>query len=521
MSISSESVGKRDVQLDELLKGIDYLELAGNIKTGTTISMVSNDSRELLPSSMFVAVRGYCADGHSFISSAIDRGAIAVICEEFPSETGGISCLFIKVSDTRQVLAVVAKLFYRNASDQLMIIGVTGTNGKTTTARLITDILNANGIPAGYIGTNLCRIAGQSIALDRTTPEAHGLHALFAQMVEAGCRATVMEVSSHALILKRVYGIQFHAAVFTNLTMEHLDFHETMEAYTLAKQQLFDQLSPDGFAVFNIDDPFALQMAARLMPQKIYYCTLQAGLCPILGCSRYFLAEIIRRTLVSTTVALHFPDVIVTIQLKLLGLFNVMNMLEAAAVGFGFGLVPDEICRVLSEVTVIEGRMERVGASGSGWHVFVDYAHTPDALFKALSTLRKLKSESSILFVVFGCGGNRDKTKRFEMGRVASEVADEVIITSDNPRDEDPESILDEIERGIIGNRYMRISNRSDAIRKAVSMLKSGDILLVAGKGHEKYQEVAGRKEFFSDRECLLTCMYGNCSGYLEKENSL
>jgi UDP-N-acetylmuramyl-tripeptide synthetase len=520
MSGTLQSVERRDVQLEALLRGISYLALAGNIKAGGPVSMVTSDSRELLPGSMFVAVRGYCTDGHRFIGAALDRGVIAVICEEFPPDTGS-SCLFIKVSDARQALAEAAGIFYGRASDQLQIIGVTGTNGKTTTAKLITAMLNANGIPSGYIGTNLCRIADREIPLDRTTPEAHGLHALFRQMVDAGCRAAVMEVSSHALMLKRVHGIRFHAAVFTNLTMEHLDFHETMEAYASAKQLLFDQLSPEGFAVFNAEDPASLQMAERVATEKIYCCTLQSEICSIPACGKHFRAEVIQSALDSTSALLHFPETIVSMQVRLPGLYNVMNMLEAAAVGCGMGLDPDAICRSLSEVSAVEGRMERVGESGVGWSAFVDYAHTPDALFKALSTLRALKRESARLVVVFGCGGNRDRQKRPEMGRIASETADEIIITSDNPRDEDPDAILDEIVGGIIGDRYTRISDRADAIRHAVSMLKSGDVLLVAGKGHEKYQEIAGRKEFFSDRELLLICMQDNCTGQPEKEYML
>jgi UDP-N-acetylmuramyl-tripeptide synthetase len=520
MSAVTQSFNREAVQLEELLGGITYLALKGNLKAEGPVSIVSSDSREMLAGSLFVAVRGYCTDGHRFIKSALDRGAKAVICEEFPPDTGSSSALFIQVSDARQALAEAAGIFYGKAADQLHIIGVTGTNGKTTTAKLITAMLNANGIPAGYIGTNLCRIADRDIPLDRTTPEAHGLHALFRQMVDSGCRAVVMEVSSHALMLKRVYGIRFHAAVYTNLTMEHLDFHDTMEAYASAKQLLFDQLSPEGFAVINCDDPAAPRMAERVAPEKIFCCSLSSGDGSISECGKRFRAEITQSTLAAHSVMLHFPASVVSMQVRLPGIFNVMNMLEAAAVGFGMGLDPSDIGHALSEVSAVEGRMERVTDNLVGWSAFVDYAHTPDALCKVLTALSELKSENSRLVVVFGCGGNRDRTKRPEMGRIASEIADEVIITSDNPRDEDPEAILDEIERGITGARYTRICDRGEAIRHAVSLLESGDILLVAGKGHEKYQEIAGRKEFFSDRELLLTCMQDNCTGQPGKEST-
>ena len=504
--------------MGELLKGVTSLALAGNTLVDGVIGMVTCDSREVLPGSLFVAIKGYCDDGSRFINSAIERGAAAVICEEFPSILIS-SCLYIKVSDARKALAEAARIFYGNASDRLLIIGVTGTNGKTTTAKLITAMLNACSIPAGYIGTNLCRIGDIAIALDRTTPEAHGLHALFSKMVNAGCRAVVMEVSSHALVLQRVFGLRFHAALFTNLTQEHLDFHHSMQEYASAKQQLFDQLSPEGFAVFNSDDSYAAQMADRVARDKIYCCTLQHEAPPFFSSGRIFEATVLESTLASSSVDLHFPDAQMTMQVGLPGRFNVMNVLEAAAIGTGMGLAPEAICRSLSAVSAVEGRMERVGESCEGWCAFVDYAHTPDALFKALETLSALKPEGSRLVVVFGCGGNRDRIKRPEMGRIASEMADEVIITSDNPRNEEPEWILDEIERGITGDHYMRISDRAEAIKRAVQMLKKGDVLLVAGKGHEKYQEIAGRKHFFSDQEFIKKYMQENISGYSEKES--
>jgi len=516
MSSQAKQTGIRAVPIEELLREISSLELAGAVSAAGAVRLVTSDSREVIPGALFVAVRGYCADGHHFIPSAVERGACAVICEELPSgRVDGV--LYIRVPDARIALAEAARIFYGKASDRLLIIGVTGTNGKTTTSKLITSMLNANGISCGYIGTNLCTIRERQIPLDRTTPEAHGLHALFCEMVECGCRAAVMEVSSHALMLKRVHGIRFHAAVFTNLTREHLDFHETMEAYASAKQLLFDQLSPDGFAVFNSDDPASGMMAARLAPEKIYCCSLDAGVCSIPECSRCYFADILQSSIASSRVALHFPEAVVTMESRLPGRFNVMNMLEATAVGSGMGLDPDGICRSLSAVSSVEGRMERVGESCSGGSAFVDYAHTPDALLKALTTLSELKGVSARLVVVFGCGGNRDKSKRPEMGRIASEIADEVIITSDNPRDEDPQTILDEIERGLKGTRYRRISDRQEAVRTAVALLGKGDVLLVAGKGHEQYQEIAGRKEFFSDRQALLSAMQERCSGEQDK----
>ncbi len=506
MSATLEYAGREAVMLEELLAGITALSRRGAAAPGQRVSVVTSDSREVIPGAIFVAVRGYCTDGHRFIGAAIKSGAVAVLCEELPPDEGDRE-VYIKVADSRKALAEAARLFYGCASDRLMIIGVTGTNGKTTTARLITAMLNACGISAGYIGTNLCLIGDRQIPLDRTTPEAHGLHALFRQMVDAGCMAAVMEVSSHALMLGRVDGVRFHVALFTNLSMEHLDFHRTMQEYASAKQRLFDQLAPDGFAVFNADDPRTAEMARRVAPERRFCCTMHSSLPLELECRRQFRAEIITQSLASSRIELHFPDVQMTMDVGLPGEYNVMNVLEAAATGFGMGLPPEAICRSLSALSAVDGRMERVGRLELGMHAFVDYAHTPDALFKALTTLRALKPEGGRLVVVFGCGGNRDRAKRPEMGRIASELADEVIITSDNPRDEDPLAILDEIASGMPEGSYRRVPDRAEAIRQAVGLLREGDVLLVAGKGHEKYQEISGQKEYFSDQDQLRKYM--------------
>ncbi|NTW82214.1 MAG: UDP-N-acetylmuramoyl-L-alanyl-D-glutamate--2,6-diaminopimelate ligase [Chlorobiaceae bacterium] len=496
-----------EVSLKALVEAIEHLAVAGSISDQAIVRKVTCDSREIVAGAVFVAIKGYSADGHRFIGNAVECGAVAVICEEFPADKPG-NCFFIKVANARKALAEAARIFYGKASDRLLVIGVTGTNGKTTTSRLITSMLNANGIPAGYIGTNLCRIGDRDIVLDRTTPEADLLHSLFARMLDEGCKAVVMEVSSHALMLWRVFGIRFHAAVFTNLTMEHLDFHETMQEYAAAKQLLFEQLSPGGFAVFNIDDPYAGQMMSKVSPESRFCCTVMHGNSDReFQCNRFFSAEVYRSSIDSNFVDMHFPDTRVSLEVHLPGSYNVMNVLEAAAIGYGLGLDPQAVSGALASVSSVEGRMERIGEAGTGYNVFVDYAHTPDALQKALETLRRLKSVGSRLFVVFGCGGDRDRSKRPEMGRIASETADKVILTSDNPRSEDPDVILDEIERGITGGSHIRINDRREALVKVLSLLQEGDILLVAGKGHEKYQEIKGRKEYFSDQEILRNTM--------------
>jgi UDP-N-acetylmuramyl-tripeptide synthetase len=509
--------GNRAMPLADLIRQIPVLEAAGGSTTSVPVTMISSDSRDVLPGALFIAVRGFSADGHRFIKSAVERGAAAVLCEEIPSLLPDASLPYLRVEDARQALALAARQFYGFASDALHVIGVTGTNGKTTTARLITAMLNACGVRTGYIGTNLCTFGEQQIPLERTTPEAHILQALFRMMLDSGCSVAVMEVSSHALVLQRVYGITFHAAVFTNLSMEHLDFHKTMQEYAGAKRQLFEQLSPQGFAVINSDDPRAEEMVSKINPEKRFCCTLdQTG--RVAGdASRRFSAELIDQSIASATIRLCFPDAQQTISTVLPGQYNVMNLLEAAAVGCGMGLSSPVVAAALDALPGVAGRMERIMDRRRKEFVFVDYAHTPDALFKALSTLNALKSPASRLIVVFGCGGNRDRLKRPEMGRIAVENADLVILTSDNPRDEDPEMIIDEIEKGIRVKNHKRITDRAQAIRTAVALLQPGDVLLVAGKGHEQYQETAGEKSFFSDQETLRNALAEENAGEPEK----
>jgi UDP-N-acetylmuramoyl-L-alanyl-D-glutamate--2,6-diaminopimelate ligase/murE/murF fusion protein len=329
---------------------------------------------------------------------------------------------------------------------------------------------------------------------------------MFRQMVDSGCSAAVMEVSSHALVLERVHGVSFQVGVFTNLTPEHLDFHETMGRYAEAKQKLFGQLRPDGVAVVNADDAAAAAMAAKLPMEKVYCCSINGTRlsCPP---QNSFSAEVKGMGVEGSRVLIGFPDGSRQMTIGLPGIFNVMNVLEACAAGVAMGLDPSSVISGLESMDSVEGRMQRIWDTGRRRCAIVDYAHTPDALQKTLETLVQIKPGNSRLLVVFGCGGNRDRLKRPEMGRIASEYADIVIITSDNPRDEDPEKILDEIEQGMPGKRFRRISDRAEAIRTAVSELDEGDLLLVAGKGHEKYQEIKGTKHFFSDQEILRQCL--------------
>ena len=493
------------VLLDDLIAGLGTLIGFRRGEDGTrTVTGVTCDSRAIGPGAVFVAVRGFSTDGHRFIDAAVKAGAAAIVCEELPAEQNDEVCWLV-VTDARKALAELSKVFYGNASDALMIIGVTGTNGKTTTARLVTSMLNASGIPAGYIGTGLCRIGSRDIELERTTPESSGLHDLFRQMVDAGCRAAVMEVSSHALVLDRVHGLRFRAAVFTNLTPEHLDFHATMEEYAEAKRLLFDRLDDGGFAVVNADDPQAEFMVGNLPPERVFCCTTGGG-ASFCDSAQRFVASISEMSVEGSQAEVAFRGRTMTMQVPLPGAYNVMNMLEAFAVGVGLGIDPETALRGLTNADSVAGRMERIWSADRRCCAVIDYAHTPDALQKALEALRAVTPAGSKLAVVFGCGGNRDRRKRPEMGRIAAELADRVILTSDNPRNEEPEAILDEVESGMTGRAHLRIADRAEAIRQAVEGLGEGDILLVAGKGHEEYQEINGVKRHFSDRERLEEC---------------
>ncbi|NTU92423.1 MAG: UDP-N-acetylmuramoyl-L-alanyl-D-glutamate--2,6-diaminopimelate ligase [Chlorobiaceae bacterium] len=495
------------VLLKQIEQGMSGLlgSSGGDDASSAEIRLLTCDSREVVPGTLFVAVRGFRTDGHRHIAGAVDAGAVAVVCEEYP-EALDPAVRYLLVDDSRTALADASRVFHGDASGQLMIIGVTGTNGKTTTSRLITSMLNSAGTPAGYIGTGLCRIGAEEITLDRTTPEAHELQALFRRMLDAGCRAVVMEVSSHALVLKRVHGIRFRVAVFTNLTPEHLDFHRSMDDYAEAKRLLFDQLTPDGFGVVNADDPHAGFMVSGLSPERVLCCSIDGGAstCPP---DRRVEAEINSMTASGTLATIDFPGGRLPVAVSMPGVFNVMNLLEAFATGVGIGIEPAGILRGLEATEAVEGRMERIWSPDRSRCAVVDYAHTPDALQKALEALRAITPPGSGLTVVFGCGGNRDRLKRPEMGRIAADLADRVILTSDNPREEDPEAILDEIEAGMPGRAHLRIGDRAEAIRRAVEGLGDGDLLLVAGKGHEKYQEIAGKKHYFSDQEILATCL--------------
>ncbi len=483
--------------LNGLLGAISALEIKGEIKEREEISAIEYDSRNVKKGALFVAIRGLKTDGHQFIENAVKSGALAVVCEEFP-KTLDSEKVYIRVENSRIALALLAKRFYDDASEKLVMIGVTGTNGKTTTTMLIHSILTNAGIKAGLIGTIAYKIGNETIDAERTTPEAVELHAFFDKMIKAECKACVMEVSSHALELRRVHGIRYDVAVFTNLTRDHLDFHGTMENYFRAKKILFDSLDEKAVAITNQDDLYGERIVADTKATVVRYGIEESG----------EKRADVRATVhsfqlfgTSATICANGEEHLHTI--RHIGKFNLYNVLAAYSAGKAMKFTHEEIMRGISRCEGVAGRMEQVWSKDHRCAI-VDYAHTPDALLNVIRAIKEVKSPEAKLITLFGCGGDRDKGKRPLMGEIAERESDIVILTSDNPRTENPETILDEIEAGMTKTkRFYRIADRQAAIRKGISLIGHGDVLLVAGKGHETYQEIQGVKHPFDDRAVI------------------
>ena len=468
------------------------LRLPGAVLTGDprlAVTEVTHDSRRCGPGSLFVAIRGLATDGNRFFGAARKKGAVGVVSEQPPAP----DTPWLQVGDAREALAVLAAAVLGEPALSLELVGVTGTNGKTTTTHLIDAALRAAGETVGLVGTVEYRIGARLLEAVRTTPESSDLQALFRQMVDAGCRRAVLEVSSHSLALKRVHGCPFTVAVFTNLTRDHLDFHGDMDAYFAAKRRLFDTLlREDGHAVVNRDDDRAEELA-RASRGRVWTYSLA-------GPADVFVEEQ-TLSLGGTEVRVRTPAGPLEIRTPLIGRFNVQNLLAAVGAGLALGLPPEALARGLSSLKGVPGRLERVVA-GQDFAVVVDYAHTDDALKNLLEAVRELRPRR--LITVFGCGGDRDRTKRPLMGAVASRLSDVVVLTSDNPRSEPPEAILDEIRRGIPPSRaadtYV-IPDRRDAIARALEMGREGVVVVIAGKGHEAHQVLRDRTVPFDDRQ--------------------
>jgi UDP-N-acetylmuramoyl-L-alanyl-D-glutamate--2,6-diaminopimelate ligase len=459
---------------------------------GGAVTGIAYDSRAVKPGHVFVALKGLHADGVSFTQQAIDRGAVAIVSQQ-PAPFD-VQVPWAMVGDARLALALLAAAFHHHPSTEMQVVGITGTNGKTTTAHLVASIFDAAGIRCGVLGTVAYRIGDQIRDATRTTPEAPDVQGLLREMVDRGCGACAMEVSSHALSLRRVDGTKFAAAVFTNLTRDHLDFHPGMDAYFQAKRRLFEMLPRDAPSLVNLDDPRGAALIGIVGRPVTYAINHPADI----------MAGPLSFSLEGLTFDARTPRGTIRVASKLVGRPNVYNILAAVSTATALGLPFDAIERGLTALDGVPGRFQVVSSPEDEVTVVVDYAHTDDALRNLLETARPLAQGR--LITVFGCGGDRDRAKRPLMGAVADRLSDVIVVTSDNPRSEDPQRIIEEIQRGIASDtkrdsahRLLSVVDRLTAIGKAVELARPGDLVLVVGKGHEKYQVIGDRALPFDD----------------------
>ncbi len=471
------------MKLNDILKGLEVLSATADM--AQEITGVSYDSRTTAPGSVFVAISGEAVDGHRFIPIAAEKGAVCVVCERVPER----DIPYVQVKSSRKALALMAANWFDHPAREMTMIGVTGTSGKTTSTYLIKSILEQKaGAKVGLVGTIQNMIGDQVLHTERTTPESFELQKLFRQMSDAGCTHVVMEVSSHALALDRVYGIRFAVGIFTNLSQDHLDFHHTMEEYCDAKAILFDRCD---VAIYNADDPWHQRMLAHCSCRTFSYSA--KGEADLSAKSIQLHAGSVDYDAEADTEWAH-------VHVGIPAIFTVYNTLDAIAACWNLGVPIAECADALAKNHGVKGRMEIIPTPGKNFTILNDYAHKPDALENVLSSVRGFAKGRTV--VVFGCGGDRDRTKRPEMAQIAVRYADTAVFTSDNPRHESPEAILDQMAAGLEpGARFLRIADRAEAIRTAVMLSQPGDILLVAGKGHETYQIVGDVKHPFDDRE--------------------
>jgi len=496
--------------LSKLLEGLEVRNRTGPFNE--EIKGIAYDSRLVEKGCLFVAVRGFSVDGHNYIRDAVTRGAAAVVSEMAVADVKGAyeyaiqnKVAFIQVSDSRKALALISAAYYGKPSNDLSLIGITGTNGKTTTSFITKNIIDAGGNKAGLMGT-ICYITGNSrMIASHTTPESLDLQRCLNEMVNNKMDYAVLEVSSHALALKRIEGCSFKAAAFTNFSQDHLDFHRSMDEYFKTKCLLFDYLHPEGTAVLNFDDP-KIRPLAKMLTCKVITCGIEEG--------AMIRAENIREIsnrksavngqgvggIGGMSFDVQTPKSSFTVNSNLIGRFNVYNILISVGIAYSFDVSEEVIKQGVQDTKPVEGRFENVD-EGQNFLCIVDYAHTDDALRKLIQEAGHLTKGRVI--TVFGCGGNRDRSKRPLMGATAAELSDIAIVTSDNPRNEDPLEIIEDILKGMGKDNYIVQPDRTKAIREAVAMATAGDIVLVAGKGHENYQEINGVRHHFSDKEVL------------------
>jgi len=478
-------------QLHEILENIDVLNFSGTAEL--EVPHITMDSRSVKKGSLFVAVRGTVTDGHRFIEKAIGQGAAAILCEEMPEHLSeGVT--YIQACDSAEAFGRAASNFYGRPSEKLKLVGITGTNGKTTTATLLYRLFTTLGYKVGLISTIENRVNTRSFPSTHTTPDAESINLLISQMVEAGCDYAFMEVSSHAVVQKRIAGLFFSGGVFTNITHEHLDYHKTFQAYIEAKKMFFDNLPTEAFALVNADDRNGAVMLQNTKARKLDYALRKpAG----------FKGKVIENSLTGLQLELDGFE----FHARLIGEFNAYNLLSVYAVSVLLGQEKQEVLRVLSNLKAPEGRFDYLQNQSRNIIGIVDYAHTPDALEKVLSTIHQLRKGAGHIITVVGCGGDRDRTKRPLMAKVACDLSDSVILTSDNPRSEDPDAIIAEMEKGIpayASQKTLSITRRPEAIKTACKLAQPGDVILVAGKGHEKYQDIMGVKHPFDDKQVLM-----------------
>jgi UDP-N-acetylmuramoyl-L-alanyl-D-glutamate--2,6-diaminopimelate ligase len=477
----------------KLLKDILFKTRIQQVHGSTNVAVehITMDSRDIKPFSLFVAIHGVTTDGHQYIDKAIKSGATAIVCEQMPAEAlEGIT--YVQVPNSAEALGFIASNYYENPSEKIDVVAVTGTNGKTTTATLLYSLTRKMGFKTGLLSTVVNKINDQDIPATHTTPDAISLNRMLADMVAAGCAYCFMEASSHALHQNRLTGVQIKGALFTNITHDHLDYHKTFNDYIKAKKLLFDMLPSSAFAIVNHDDRHSEVMLQNCKARK-KTMALQS------------MADYKAKVLENGFGGLHLVIDSQDLYTQLIGGFNAYNILAVYATAMELGLDKMEVLTAISALNAPAGRFQYI-KTPSGVTAVVDYAHTPDALKNVLRTIKELRNGNENVITIVGCGGDRDKTKRPEMARIAGEYSDRIVLTSDNPRSENPDTIISEMKEGldpVMSKKTLAITDRREAIKLACTLAQPGDIVLIAGKGHEKYQEIAGVKHPFDDFEIV------------------
>lgn len=477
------------MNLKDILAEVDAIKIIEG--KATLFNNIHFDSRKVTKGDLFVAVKGTQVNGHNFINSCIEKGASIIVCEILPHKINS-EITYVQVENSAVTLGKLASNYYDNPSSKLKLIGITGTNGKTSTVTMLFNLYRALGYHVGLLSTVANRIDDTEIKATHTTPDALQLNALLSDMVNSGCDYCFMEVSSHAIVQERISGLEFAGAIFSNITHDHLDFHKTFKEYIRAKKKFFDELPSSAFALVNADDKNGEIMLQNTRASKKFYGL--KSLCD-------YKAKIIENDFNGLHILINNKD----LWIPLVGEFNAYNIMAVYATAIELGADELEVMQELSQIKTAEGRFEFVQGN-QGINAIVDYAHTPDALLNVLNTINDIRGGAGQLITVVGAGGDRDKTKRPEMAAIAAEKSNRLILTSDNPRTEDPEAILDDMEAGVTLDRKkftIRISNRKEAIKTAFALAQKGDIILIAGKGHEKYQEINGMRYHFDDKEVI------------------